>query len=110
MPTFFKFDSVERVEQEVVHATALDSPWVTIPIGISPLRKREIAQTENLRKARVVKPEIVPTKQKEPEPELEEVLDPIDYLIDLILGLELEKDLEKVILAKFHDPKVRFTF
>ena len=38
---------------------------------------------------------------------MEEVLDPIDYLIDLVLGLELEKDLEKVILTNFHDPKVR---
>ena len=38
---------------------------------------------------------------------MEEVLDPVDYLIDLVLGLELEKDLEKVILTNFHDPKVR---
>lgn len=37
---------------------------------------------------------------------MEEVLDPVDYLIDLVLGLELEKDLEKVILTKFHNPKV----
>ena len=73
---------------------------------ISPLRNRETAQTENLRKPRAVKPEIIPPKQKEQEQVLEEVLDPVDYLIDLVLGLELEKDLEKVILTKFHNPKV----
>ena len=36
----------------------------------------------------------------------EEILEPIDYLIDLILGLEVESDLEKLLLARFHEPKV----
>ena len=51
-------------------------------------------------------PRIIPGKPLPKEVIEEEILEPIDYLIDLILGLEIESDLEKLILAKFHEPKV----
>ena len=59
-----------------------------------------------LRKAKTVTPVVIPAKKKIPEKIEEEILEPMDYLIDLILGLEVESDLEKTLLAKFHEPKV----
>lgn len=59
-----------------------------------------------LRKVKTVTPVAIPAKKKIPEKIEEEILEPMDYLIDLILGLEVESDLEKTLLAKFHEPKV----
>ena len=61
--------------------------------------------SDKLRKVKTITPKLIPGK-KLPETITEEILEPMDYLIDLVLGLEVESSLETTLLSKFHEPKV----